>query len=79
MADDSAVQQFLDEVREIFPNRAMRFGYLDGSAEYQKLAEWKANKEHLLDIAGIGQFKGTHEVILKAVQAKAKWIAELMA
>ncbi len=79
MADDNAVQLFLDQVRELVPNKALRCGAVTDSDDYKKPVEFKGNKTHRLEILGFGKFTGTPEEILKAVKAKAERLAALEA
>jgi hypothetical protein len=75
--DDSIVQTFLDQVRDLVPSTALRFGAVDETEDYKKPSEMKANKAHRLDVSGLGTFTGSPDEILKAVAAKLKRRAEL--
>lgn len=79
MGDDNVVQQFLDQVREIVPNKALRIGAVNDTDDYKKPVEFKGNKTHRLEVSGYGVFTGTPDEILKALQAKADRRAALEA
>lgn len=71
---ESKAQEYVAKVKESFPRSAVRLCDAKGE-EYRRSRDFEADTTIYVQIAKIGNFRGTKDEVLKKIAAKAKALA----